>query len=322
MNVNPVIAAETASDLRQDVFKTGIALCLFMPICSLLASFFLSTYSAQSGISGEALTEAFIKSEYFSIYTLAVSLIPMLACIILLFLLYRRGFSFLMIKPAVNTKKFSAFTAAGLAAIPIGTLFSALTQIIMQELNLNISPIDAPKGAFATIIFIIAHVILAPILEELFFRGLILERLRRYGDLFAILASSMMFSLLHSSLQSFPSAFICGIVFALLAIWTGSFLSPTIIHAINNALSVATILLSANGYEAASNLVFMSFLMLFTAISAACIFIISKKGKENFLLYFSGKIVRATNKAAILFSSFSMIIFIFLSIASAISAAI
>ena len=59
MNINPVIAAETASDLRQDIFKTGISLCLFMPICSLLASFFLSTYSANTSLMGEALTEAF-----------------------------------------------------------------------------------------------------------------------------------------------------------------------------------------------------------------------------------------------------------------------
>lgn len=321
MNTNPVIAAETASDLRQDISKTGTVLCLFMPLCYIIASFFLSTYAAKSSLSGEALTEAFMQSSYYAAYSLAVSLIPMLLCIVLLFVLYRRRFSPMMIKPVVPFNGFILTLTAGLISIPLCSAVSAITAQTMQRAGLNISTTEAPRGAFATFAFIAAHAILAPILEELFFRGLILERLRRYGDIFAILASAMMFSLLHASFQSFPSAFVSGIIFGLAAVWTGSFLAPAIIHALNNALSVALILISANVSSAAADLVFVGVMGAIVIISVLAIFIFLKKNPEAFSFVYSGNLLTRKRRAGILFFSLSMIIFIFLSLSSALSAA-
>lgn len=320
MNPNPVIAAETASELRQDIFKIGFSLCSFAPLCSLLASVFLTTYSAQSGIWGEQLTEAFIGSEFYPFYSLAVSLIPMLVCIFMLYLFFRCSFSPLMLKPAVSARRFGCITTVGLVSVPLASLVSAFTVILLKRVDFPFNSVQAPKGVFATIIFVLVHVIIAPFLEELFFRGLILERLRRYGDVFAVLTTAMMFSLLHSSLQSFPSAFISGLLFGLLAVWTGSFLSPAIVHALNNALSVITILLSANGKEAVSDLCFVGVVGIFLLLSATAFFILHKKNPAAFRMHFSGKPLKARRKAGILFFSLPMMIFIFLSIATALSA--
>ncbi len=321
MKTNPVIAAETASDLRQDIFKTGTVLCFFMPLCYFLASLFLSVYSKSSTLNGEELTTAFIDSSFFPAYTLAVSLIPILCCTVLLFVFYRRRFSIMMIKPAVSLKSFILITCAGLISIPLCSAVSEITVKTMQRADLGVSTTDAPNGAFATLIFILAHVIIAPILEELLFRGLILERLRRYGDVFSVLTSAMMFSLLHSSLQSFPSAFVSGIIFGLIAIWTGSFLAPTIIHALNNALSVLLILISAKATSAAADLVFIGAVGAFVIISVCAIFIILKTKPDTFSLVFSGQMLTKKRKAGILFLSLPMIVFILLSLSSALSAA-
>ncbi len=322
MNTNPIIAAETASDLRQDISKTGTVLCLFTPLCYIIASFFLSTYSSKTSLSGEALTASFMQSSYYAIYSLAVSLIPMLCCIVLLFVFFRRRFSPMMIKPAVSFKSFLLCLAAGLITIPLSSAASEITVKTMQRAGLNISTTDAPNGAFATFAFIAAHVILAPILEELFFRGLILERLRRYGDIFAVLTSAMMFSLLHSSFQSFPSAFVSGLIFGLAAVWTGSFLAPVIIHALNNALSVALILISEKLSSAAADLVFIGVMGALVIISVLAIFIILKRNPETFSFSYSGQILTKKRRAGILFFSLPMIIFIFLSLSSALSAAV
>lgn len=322
MNTNPVIAAETASDLRQDISKTGTVLCLFMPLCYFLASLFLSFYSKSSSLSGEALTKDFIDSSFYPVYTLAVSLIPILSCVVLLFIFYKRRFSIMMVKPAVSFKSFVLITCAGLVSIPLCSAVSEITVKTMQRADLSVSATDAPSGAFATLAFVLAHVIIAPIFEELFFRGLVLERLRRYGDIFAVLASAMMFSLLHSSLQSFPSAFVSGIIFGLIAIWTGSFLAPTIIHALNNALSVLLILISAKLSSAAADLVFIGAVGAFVIISVCAIFIILKTNPDTFSLVYSGQVLTKRRRAGILFLSLPMIVFILLSLSSALSAAV
>ena len=47
---------------------------------------------------------------------------------------------------------------------------------------------------------VLSACIIAPIMEELLFRGLILQTLKRYGNVFAILVTSLLFALLHGNL--------------------------------------------------------------------------------------------------------------------------
>lgn len=54
--------------------------------------------------------------------------------------------------------------------------------------------------------------LLGPIAEEVFFRGLMLRSLERYGKRFAILASSALFALMHGNLLQLPIAFLTGLV--------------------------------------------------------------------------------------------------------------
>ncbi|MEG2295123.1 MAG: type II CAAX endopeptidase family protein, partial [Oscillospiraceae bacterium] len=54
--------------------------------------------------------------------------------------------------------------------------------------------------------------IVAPFTEEFIFRGVLLATLRKYGDLFAIVITSILFSLVHGNLGQIPSALIIGFV--------------------------------------------------------------------------------------------------------------
>lgn len=63
--------------------------------------------------------------------------------------------------------------------------------------------------------------ILAPILEEIFYRKLVIDRLRRYGELPAMLISGITFGLIHGNFSQFFYAAILGIVFGYIYLKTG-----------------------------------------------------------------------------------------------------
>lgn len=74
--------------------------------------------------------------------------------------------------------------------------------------------------------------------EELFFRGLILSGLRSFGKWPAILISSFLFGIAHSSIYRLLPTFLLGILFGYLVWRSGSIAASIIAHAINNSLIV------------------------------------------------------------------------------------
>lgn len=145
---------------------------------------------------------------------------------------------------------YSISDALGFHQIRIAPLISALLLIsgvvlLSSELNnllqwiLPLPDVGASaesqfKGSFATFMFTVAFV--APVTEELIFRGLILDGLREnYLLSTAILLSSLFFAVIHIDLYSVVNAFILGIALAFVRIRTGSLLLCVILHALANA---------------------------------------------------------------------------------------
>ena len=72
--------------------------------------------------------------------------------------------------------------------------------------------------------------ILAPILEEIFYRKLVIDRLRRYGDLVAILVSGLLFGLLHGNFSQFFYACMAGFLFGYVYLYTGKLRYTIALH--------------------------------------------------------------------------------------------
>jgi len=73
--------------------------------------------------------------------------------------------------------------------------------------------------------------------EEVFFRGIILSNAKSgLGSVAAIFATGFLFSLYHGSVEQTIYQFICGCLFAFLAVRSGSILPSTIAHFLNNAV--------------------------------------------------------------------------------------
>lgn len=98
---------------------------------------------------------------------------------------------------------------------------------------------SAAAGGITLAIVLIVGAGLTPIGEEFLFRGVLANALSRYGPWVAVLASSAVFALAHGINYILPVAFIVGVVAALLLRRTGSVWPGVIVHAVNNAYSLA-----------------------------------------------------------------------------------
>lgn len=79
--------------------------------------------------------------------------------------------------------------------------------------------------------------VIAPITEEFMFRRILLDRLRPYGDLFAVLASALCFGLFHGNFNQFLYAFALGTVFGYIVLRTGCLWQTILLHAMVNVIA-------------------------------------------------------------------------------------
>lgn len=86
------------------------------------------------------------------------------------------------------------------------------------------------------IVYFVSTIVVAPVLEEFVFRGLLLRILKPYGLWFSAIITAMMFALLHGNIPQGVGAFFIGIVFAIVAIKSGSVIPSMILHALNNLI--------------------------------------------------------------------------------------
>jgi membrane protease YdiL (CAAX protease family) len=99
----------------------------------------------------------------------------------------------------------------------------------------------AHGGLQVTVLFLFL-VIGAPVVEELFFRGLLLRSLdRRFGTAAAVLGSALVFGLAHYELLQLPALILFGIVLAVLAERTGRLGPGIAAHAAFNAATVLSL---------------------------------------------------------------------------------
>ncbi|MDR2646924.1 MAG: CPBP family intramembrane metalloprotease [Oscillospiraceae bacterium] len=82
-------------------------------------------------------------------------------------------------------------------------------------------------------------VVAAPaVAEEVLMRGVVMQTLRRFGDMFAIAASALLFGLMHQNLVQIPFAFCVGLALGYAVVRTGSLWTGILLHLWVNGASV------------------------------------------------------------------------------------
>lgn len=97
-------------------------------------------------------------------------------------------------------------------------------------------------------VVLVAFIVVAPVAEELFFRGVAYNAwLRERGPRFALYGSAALFAVIHTSLFALVPIFALGVALGLLYRRTGSLVAAMAMHAGFNAISVAITLLDRLG---------------------------------------------------------------------------
>ncbi len=108
----------------------------------------------------------------------------------------------------------------------------------LKKNPLDMIRIDLPEQPPDIILFFLVGGLIAPAAEEFFFRGLLYGFLRRWGVVFAIIVSTMLFVVAHSNVSIIPIT--GGILFAVSYEKEKNLLVPIIIHTLGN-LSLFTV---------------------------------------------------------------------------------
>jgi membrane protease YdiL (CAAX protease family) len=101
-------------------------------------------------------------------------------------------------------------------------------------------------GVSGSLLLVVVTVLLAPIGEELLFRGFLLPRLlAQKGPVWAVGISALVFALLHPQYGLYmPVVLVYGIVLGWARVRTGGLLAPILLHLTINGVVTATLLLS------------------------------------------------------------------------------
>jgi len=125
--------------------------------------------------------------------------------------------------------------------IPLILGISLANLMLFQLLKIPAKPMPVvtllqyQNDPFALGLIIILAVILAPVLEELLFRGIIYGFLRKKQSLgFSCLVTSLLFALMHTHIFSFIPLFALGVAFSLTYERTRNILIPIGLHAVHN----------------------------------------------------------------------------------------
>lgn len=111
--------------------------------------------------------------------------------------------------------------------------------VLLEKIGYNFSTEIPLDGALDVTLCVIVTVIIAPVCEELVFRGALLTGLtKKFGVIPSVILSGLAFSLMHMNPEQTVYQFFMGCACAYLAICSGSVLCPMIVHACNNLVAI------------------------------------------------------------------------------------
>lgn len=136
------------------------------------------------------------------------------------------------------------------------TLFIVVNEVLSQLFDRT--PLDFVDPLFASTdakwLLVMVIVVVAPIYEELVFRGLIWSAIaeqfdRRRGIIIASIVSSLLFAAIHTQYDLFEmgAIFILALIFCYVRVKSNSLLLPMLLHILNNGVAMLLYLTMGSG---------------------------------------------------------------------------
>lgn len=187
-------------------------------------------------------------------------------------------------KPVSNKLMLSA-VPFGFFICLVGNYITSWFVEIMGNVGVHLtSPeTETPSGFGGRFLYVLSIAVIPPLVEEFAIRGVVMQPLRKYGDKFAILASAIVFAVLHGNLVQAPFALIAGIGIGYAVCITNSVWTGVLIHAMNNLYSVIIeFMIEDITNETLLDTVYivMTVALYILSIAGSVLFIILKKNRK------------------------------------------
>lgn len=138
--------------------------------------------------------------------------------------------------------------AVGMGAAMLANQLAALfdQNISLFELKNTVSMSTETQSVPEILLYIVSTAVAPAFAEELAFRGVFMNIMRRYGDAFAIITSAVVFGAMHGNTTQIIFAFVLGLIFAFVDCKANSIVPSVIIHFVNNFYAVTSDIISNN----------------------------------------------------------------------------
>lgn len=215
-----------------------------------------------------------------------------------------------------------------LTALGLGVAMFANTASGIVENNFSIFGLynsvsfsQPTNSVFEKVLYIIAVSLVPALSEEFAFRGVVMGTLRKYGDAFAIISSSVVFGIMHGNISQIPFAFILGLILAFVDCKTNSIVPSIIIHFLNNLYAVIMDILEES-YAMSDKefyIIYLAIVTCFCILGILSFFILIKQDKKFFNLnshtgvtYAKNDLLSFKEKNTTFYSSFGVMLSIIL----------
>lgn len=178
---------------------------------------------------------------------------------------------------------------------------------------------ENPSGIFGFLLTFIATAIVPALVEEFACRGIVLGLLKKYGEGFAIITSSIVFGIMHGNFEQIPFAVLVGLILGYIYVKTGSIWISVAVHGINNAISVIFSYLENVMTVNMQNLLYMVYLIISMLAAIFGVFLLAKNSDENYSLKKQDDVITTKQKYTWFFTSWAIIVFTVLNLIEALS---
>ncbi len=221
-----IMSEEEKKSHKKTFSKLGLAFFAFMLISQGL--------SIVVGVIVGLINPALLENQNFLIILSCA--IQYLVAFPILYLMIRKIPKRAPYKTKVDVKRFLKYGAVSIFFMYVG---NSISTFLMTAVSTALGRV--PENSVDTVLtntnLILSAAlvgIIGPIVEELIFRKLFVDRLTVYGDAIAILFPALVFGLFHGNLYQFFYAFFLGAVFGYIYLKTGKIIYSTILHVFIN----------------------------------------------------------------------------------------
>lgn len=125
-----------------------------------------------------------------------------------------------------------------LMILPLCSRYFALSiesgSLGFDEKTFAVASNTIPENLYCMLMLFLSNCIIAPVLEEIIFRGAVFKAAEPYGSVRAIIVSSLGFVLIHFEASAFIYLLLWGIILGLIRVWSGSVIACMLFHSILN----------------------------------------------------------------------------------------